>query len=595
MEGMGTTTEPTAEATGGTSAPGGWAARQLAGPAARLREIRVAVRLALGNPGIRRLAFAWMLGIAADSALTVVTVVTVFNRGGILAAGLLGAVRMVPAVVIGMLSGSILARIRGERLLVLLGIGRGLAAAGIAWTIQTAGTTVPEEQVTMIQLFVFSTLAAAAAAPVRPTQATLMPAIARSPDELVAANTVWSTGEGIGAFFGPFVAGLLMASNLHAGVAAISAALFLATSFIAARIRFENAGDALAAPRLAARLHLLDGFRAVFANRILGWTIFGTFGQVITRGLMNAMIVVAAIELLNLGQSGTGLLTAALGIGGLLGAFFAMSTSRPERLIRTEIVALIFWGLPLAVIGITASADIAIAAMVIIGVANATYDVALFTILQRATPNADRAAVMSVLEVAIGLGAITGSLLAPLLLWIFGTRGGMIVGGLILPAIAVLMFFRIGRAERVGVVNEETVSLLRKVPAFAELPLTAVERIADGLVPFSSPAGTALMTQGEPGDRFVLIDQGEIDVLIDGQKVARLGQGAGVGEIALLRQSPRTATVVAVTDVTGYSVDGPTFLAAVAGPAAAGVAERMVQARLERGAVTSPSPAAGAA
>jgi MFS family permease len=586
---MATTTEPTVAPTGDPLAP----ARRgpLAGASARLHEIRVALRLALRNPGIRRLAFAWMLGIAADSALTVVTVVTVYNRGGVLAAGLLGAVRMVPAVFVGLLSASLLARIRGERLLVLLGILRGVAAAGIAWTIATAGNSADDKLVTMIQLFVFSALAAVAAAPVRVTQTTLMPAIARSPDELVAANTVWSTGEGLGSFFGPFIAGLLMSAHYHAGVAAIAAVLFVATSFIAAGIRFEHAGDALAAPRLAARLHLLDGFRAVRANRVLGWTIFGTYGQVITRGLLNAMIVVAAIELLNMGQSGTGLLTAALGIGGLLGIFFAMSTSRPERLIRTQIVALTFWGLPLAVIGITSLAEVAIAAMLIIGVANATYDVALFTILQRATPNADRAAVLSVLEVGIGLGAITGSLLAPLLLWIFGTRGGIVVGGLILPVIAVVMFLKIGRVERVGVVNEEVIGLLRRVPAFAELPLTAVERIADGMVPFSAPAGTALMTQGEPGDRFLVIDRGEVDVLVDGREIHRLGHGAGVGEIALLRRSPRTATVVAVTDVTGYGVDGPTFLAAVAGPAAAAVSERMVQANLERASGAAPASA----
>jgi Cyclic nucleotide-binding domain/Major Facilitator Superfamily len=305
---------------------------------------------------------------------------------------------------------------------------------------------------------------------------------------------------------------------------------------------------------------------------------------VITRGLLNAMIVVASIELLNMGQSGTGALSAALGIGGLVGAFLAMSSSRPERLIRTEIVALVFWGLPLTAIGIAPLAEVALAAMVVIGVANATYDVALFTILQRATPNADRAPVLSVLEAVIGLGAVSGGLLAPLLLVLLGTQAGLIVGGLILPAIAVLMHLRIGQLERVAVVNEQTVRLLRRVPAFAELPLTAVERIADGLAPFSAPAGEALMTQGEPGDRFVVIETGEIEVLVDGNVIHRLGPGAGVGEIALLRRSPRTATVIAVTDVTGYSVDGSTFLAAVAGPAAAAVTERMARANLDRSA-----------
>ena len=92
-------------------------------------------------------------------------------------------------------------------------------------------------------------------------------------------------------------------------------------------------------------------------------------------------------------------------------------------------MSLVFWGLPLAIIGVLPFAEVALAAMVVIGVANATYDVALFTIFQRGSPNDDRAKVLSVLEGAIGLGAISGSLLAPVLLTVFGTRGALIVAG----------------------------------------------------------------------------------------------------------------------------------------------------------------------
>jgi MFS family permease len=310
--------------------------------------------------------------------------------------------------------------------------------------------------------------------------------------------------------------------------------------------------------------------------------MLGTYGQSMTRGLLNALVVVAAIELLGMGQSGLGLLSAALGLGGLVGAIFALSSTRSEQLIRTETVALVFWGLPIALIGVLPFAEVALTAMVVIGVANATYDVALFTIFQRGSPNDERAKVMSVLEGAIGLGAISGSLLAPLLLSVFGTRGGLIAGGSILPVIAAAIYLRIRHADGVTVVDEHLVELLRGVPAFSELPMTAVERVAAGLIPVTARAGTALMTQGEAGDRFVVIASGEIEVSVDGRPIHRLGPGSGVGEIALLRRSPRTATVTAVSDVTGYSVDAPTFLAAVAGPAAAAVTERMAQANLER-------------
>jgi hypothetical protein len=262
-----------------------------------------------------------------------------------------------------------------------------------------------------------------------------------------------------------------------------------------------------------------------------------------------------------------------------------MTATRSERLIRNEIVSLVFWGLPIAIIGVFVEPEVALAAMVVIGVANATYDVALFTIFQRVSGNDERGPVMSVLEGVIGLGAVSGSLLAPALMWAFGTRGALIVAGSILPILAAVIYLRIGDAERITHVNEAVVQLLRKVPAFAELPLTAVERVAAGLVPLTAPAGTALMTQGEQGDTFVVVADGEIEVSVDGRPIHRLG------EIALLRRGPRTATVVAVTDVTGYSVDASTFLAAVAGPAAAAVTERMAQANLMRASAQSPESA----
>jgi len=548
-----------------------------------LRTTIAALRQALANDGIRRLGISWTLGIAADAALVVVTLVTVFNVGGVVAAALLGAIRMVPAVVAGMLAGAMLERFRGGRILVTLGLIRAISAGLTSAVIATAGPTMDDHQFTLVLLFVLAAVAAAAGAPVRPTQVTLMPAIARSPGELVAANTAWSTGEGLGAFVGPFVASVLMALGMPPAVAAVAAAAFFVTAVVGAGLRFEQAADVSGGGRhVSSGLHLMDGVRVVRRRPLLAWSMLGTYGQVLTRGLLSALLVVAAIELLDMGQWGLGLLGAALGLGGLIGAIFALSSSRSEQLVRTETVALVFWGLPIAVIGVLPLPAVAMMAMVVIGVANATYDVALFTIFQRGSANDERAPVLSVLEGAIGFGAVSGSLLAPVLLLVFGTSGALLAGGAILPILALVIYRRIGHLGRITVVDERLVDLLQRVPAFAELPLTAVERLVEGLVPFADHAGTELMTQGEPGDRFVVIATGEIDVLVDGQTIHRLGPGAGVGEIALLRRTPRTATVRAVTDVTGYTVDAMTFLAAVAGPAAAAVTERMAQANLAR-------------
>src|SRR5215212_716018 len=404
---------------------------------------------AMSNKGIRHLEASWALGIAADTGLLVVLIVVIFLHDGVVAAGVLGAVRMVPAVASGMLAGASVERFRGDRVLLAVGLTRAVAAALCAVVIATGSGT--------LLLFALAAVVAAAGALVRPTQATLMPAIARSPGELVAANMAWSTGEGLGGMVGPFVAGLLVAAG-HADAGALTAAVaFLASALSVAQLRFEQARDATGGAGAAAGgIRLLDGLRAWRARPVVGWTMLGVFSQVMTRALLSPLIVVAAIELLSMGEAGVGLLNAALGLGGLVGAVFAVSLTRTDRLVRTQAVALSYWGAPIAVVGLLPWPGVALAAMVVVGVANAVFDVALFTIMQRGTANEERAPVFSVFEGLVGLGTVTGSVLAPVLLAAFGIRGALAVTGAVLPIVALIIYARIARADRVSVVDEST-------------------------------------------------------------------------------------------------------------------------------------------
>jgi hypothetical protein len=249
--------------------------------------------------------------------------------------------------------------------------------------------------------------------------------------------------------------------------------------------------------------------------------------------------------------------------------------------------SLAWWGAPIAVLGLLALPAVGLAAMIVVGVANAVYDVALLTIFQRGTANDERAPVFSVFEGVVGLAFVTGSLLAPLLLAAFGLRGALAVSGALLPVLALIIYARIGRADRVSVVDEPRLQLLREVPAFAELPLTAFERLAGGLEPLAFAAGDTIMREGEQGDRFVVIESGDVEVSVDGRAVQRAGRGAGLGEIALLRRSPRSATVTALTAVTAFAIPGSCFVAAVSGPAAAALTERIAEANLQRGAASA--------
>jgi hypothetical protein len=175
---------------------------------------------------------------------------------------------------------------------------------------------------------------------------------------------------------------------------------------------------------------------------------------------------------------------------------------------------------------------------------------------------------------------LCGSLLAPVLVSLFGTRAALIAGGSLLPVLAVATRRPIARHSHIGALTSEMAQLFRSSPLFAPLPLTALDRLAENVTPRSFEAGEVIMRKGEPGEYYLLIAEGSVEVRDNERRLRTCGRGDGVGEIALLRSVPRTATVVAQTHVEGFEIDAPTFLAAIAGPAAMAVAEVVAAERL---------------
>jgi hypothetical protein len=304
------------------------------------------------------------------------------------------------------------------------------------------------------------------------------------------------------------------------------------------------------------------------------------------RGLLITLIV-ASIELLGMGDSGVGLLNAAIGLGGLVGAIGALGLAGGSRLTSVFAIALMGWGIPLVLIGAWPVALLAVMALVVTGVSNAVLDVAGFTLIQRGVRNEDRVAIFAVMEGLLGVGLLAGSLLSPLLVAALGTEGALVVAGAILPALAVATWRPIRHGLTQLPSREEHIALLRRNPLFTPLPLTALDRLAERLVPVSFDPGQVVMRKGEPGDSYLLIGHGELEVRNDEIALATCGPGDGVGEIALIRRVPRTATVVALTHVTAYEIDSETFLSALAGPAARAVAEAVTAERLANRRTTS--------
>jgi hypothetical protein len=243
-------------------------------------------------------------------------------------------------------------------------------------------------------------------------------------------------------------------------------------------------------------------------------------------------------------------------------------------------LALAGWGLPIAVIGVSPEAAVAIAALVITGLSNAILDVSGFTLVQRGVGTEDRMFVFGLMEGLFGLALVVGSVAAPALDATLGTRGALLGAGAILPLVAAATWRAIAKCYADAEVHERRLELLRRNALFAPLPLTALDRLAESMKPVAFEPGEAVMRKGEPGDRYVLVESGDIAVTDAGRRLATCGPGEGVGEIALLRSIPRTASVVALVPVTAFEVAPDEFVDAVAGPSAGSAAEALVEARL---------------
>ncbi len=536
----------------------------------------VAVREVLENRSIRRVEIAWTAGTAADWALLVVLLIVAYEAGGTLAAGILGAVRVVPAIIAAPFAATLVERYRGDRMLTAINLVR---AAGAAATALVVAAELPVEAT-----YALAAVVAGAGSLVRPIQTALLPAFARTPRELVAANVASSTGEGIGTFVGPLLAGLLVAATGSTAASLLIAAIFAGAAAAATGISFERAEDARGgggAAERGSRFRLADapGVLRRYPHTAL---LIGNFiVQVFVRGLLTTLIVVASIELLGMGDTGVGLLNAAIGLGGLLGALGALGLGGGKHLPKACMIALACWGLPLILIGAAPVAAVALAALLVTGVSNAVLDITGFTLIQRGVRNEDRAAMFAIMEGLFGVGLLLGSLVAPALVALVGVQASFLVAGAILPTLALLTWRPVVRGIRGTAPAEEHLTLLRQNPLFVPLPLTALDRLAESLVPVSFEPGAVVMRKGEPGDSYVLIAAGVVDVSDEGRTLRTCGPGDGVGEIALLRTVPRTATVTAQTHVEGYSIDAPAFLSAVAGPAAAAAAEAVASTRLE--------------
>ena len=519
------------------------------------------------NGNLRRSELAWGAAITAEWAHFVALGIFAYDIGGAVAVGLAGLARLLPAALVAPFAASLGDRFRRERFLVGVALVGSAALAGSAAAYYAGKNEV--------LVFVLAGLVGLASTLVRPALQALLPSLARTPQELIAANSATSTVEGLGTLVGPLAAGVLVSLADVGVVFALGSVAFAAAAVLFARVRVE--GRVHAAPASAVRGALrsaFSGFETALRERRPRLVIGLVSAQAFVRGCLNVLIVVTVFEVLDADPGAVGYLTAALGVGGLIGALGSLAVVR-HRLAVPFGLALVFWGLPIALVAPRPDLALALVLLVIVGAANSVEDVALFTLIQRIVPDEVLTRVLAVVW-AVAMGAVAlGSVAAPALVEAAGPRGALVVVGSILPLLTLLSWRGLVEIDKTVAAPTAELALVDAVPMFAPLSIAAKEYMARRLVSVPVSAGDVVIRAGDPGDRFYIVADGEFDVLADGAD-RRMGGGDYFGEIALLRDVPRTATVRAVVDGQLYALERADFLAAVTSHSAARVAGEAV-------------------
>jgi len=536
-----------------------------------------AYRSVLRNRELRLVELAWTAITLADFVQLVAITVFAYEAGGASAVGLAAVVRILPSVVVAPLAGMAADRYPRERVILLSAV---VATSGAALTAVTVAADAPAGLV-----YVMGALVGSCDGAVRPAQAALLPSLSPTPEDLTAANALATTVESVGIFAGPAIGALLLAVVGIEATLAATVVLFAAGAVLIAGVHAPRDApmdpESERAPSVDGLMRSLLGGLSVLRRDGQARLVVALFGtQTLVNGALNVFLIVVAVDL-GLGADGVGVLLSSIGVGGVLGAFVSGSLGSGRRLAAGVSLGILLWGLPIVVMGVWGATAPTLAVLVALGIGNTITDVAGVTLLQRIVPDDVLARVLGVLEsVVIGTFGL-GALLAPPLLDALGTEAALVATGAGLAMVALLSWRPLARIGAKLPSSRREVELLRKTAIFAPLDAATLDRLASQLEPVRVAAGETLFEQGAQGDRFYIVATGEVEVLVDGRPVALERPGEGLGEIALLRDVPRTATVRAKSESELYALRREPFLAVLtAHPASDAAARGLAASRL---------------
>jgi len=529
---------------------------------------RAVILSALRRPRLRRVAAVFMCFKTAEIGVWIAIVTVAYTVGGVRAATTVLVVQLAPAA---------LAALGVDRLTRAAGDGRVLVGGLILQSVGMVGIAVSLIAGAPLALvYASAAVASVGVVTTRPSLSSLLPHVVEVPNELTAANSMMGWLDGGATLLGPAITAVAFAVSTDAAPFVVFSLMTAVGAALAAGLhrRPDAAGagghvaedlDTLAEPAVGSTTDAAGAGATQLGPVRATLVVLGAYGFLI--GALDVLEVVVAIDLTGGTPARAALMGTAFGLGALIGGVASTLLIGQRHLWPAIVGPAVVSGVTLAAVGATRSPVVAGALLAVCGAGSAVLLVAARTVLQRVSDFATLCRAFSLAEAADMAMLLAGSLAVPLLVAVLGVRRAPAGVGVVVAIAAVLSVRPIARAEEGAAAQLDRLDVLRRSPLLAPLPAPSLETLARQSWRVEADAGQDLVVEGEAGDCYYVIVDGEVEAHRSGAALRRLGPGAGFGEIALLLDAPRTATVTALVPTSLIAIDRTTFLVAVTGHA----------------------------
>ena len=518
-----------------------------------------------GNAYVLRALVAYLASMVSETAGFLGVVVYAFERDGARVAGYVSLICLVPYAGLSAMTSRLVVRFRPGT--VYFG---SFAAQVIGYLVAAAAVAFHAPLV----LVVFGgALAFTAVTALRPCASVLFPAAVRTSFELTVANVWMARCQSLSIFAGPLIGSVLLQVGGPGPVLFGCAVLCL----VASALSFLGLGLGPSIPteavsRGGSRLpsakrsrNPFSDLRAVARRPGLLGVLGASSAHFLLVGAFDLVLVVIAGENIDLGNAGAGILAALVGGGSFVSSLVAVRLVRRPVLAPLILVMQVGTVAACLALGLKLTVVTAIVVLPLIGFARSGLDLFARVLLQRSGPPSELPLLFGASETAAGVSMVVGSVVTQICLVFAGAGTALLVLGAIYAVFVIVFFRSVHHADTVADVPVVAMSLLRRLQVFAPLPTFALESVARSATEIPVEAGTAVIRQGDPGDRFYAVVDGEFDVVVDGTFIRKAARGDSFGEVALLADVPRTATITAVRSSRLLGIDRIPFLVAVTG------------------------------